>query len=174
MIVDSDFNYYIGTFRRCPFDVSIMPQCLNVSSAAHLAGFDADSGNLFKFHVRDHRGVIIEVVGKQSMVVTKSLKLTTRIEEAALWNVQEYEGSFRGGPMDVCVQFFLGDKILCSREKTGQVMLMDPVEAEHARDKNGDFAVNIAWELTPDCDEAVGNGDIVGMPDWLRDMLVAG
>ncbi len=173
MLLNSELTYYIGSFRRCPFDVSVMPQCLNVSSSsAHLSGFDAESGNLFRFRVSDN-GVIIELVGKQTMYVTKSLKLTANPEEAALWEIVEYEKSFRGGPMDVCVQIFLSDKILCSREKSGQVMLIDVEAAENARDKNGDFLVNIAWELTPDCDEAIGSGDIAGIPDWLRDMLTA-
>ena len=154
--------------------MSVMPQCLNMGSSAHLSGFDADSGNLFRFNPSE-RGVIIEMVGRQSMYVTKTLKLSARVEDAALWEIKEYEKSFRGGPMDVCVQIFSEDgKILCSREKSGQVMLMDPEAAENARDKNGDYLINIAWELTPDCDEAVGSGDIAGMPDWLRDMLVAG
>ena len=173
MLLNPDLNYYIGSFRRCPFDVSVMPQCLNVSSSAHLSGFDAESGNLFRFNF-ENKGVIMEVVGKQPMYVTKSLKVSHRVEDAAIWEIAEYDKSFRGGPMDVCVQIFLEDKILCSREKLGQVMLMDPEAAENAQDKNGDFLVNIAWELTPDCDEAVGSGDIAGMPDWLRDMLVAG
>lgn len=174
MLVDPHLNYYIGSFRRCSFDTVIMPQCLNLSSSAHLGGFDCQMGNLFKFNVQEKGGVVIELIGKQVMFLSRSLKPTSRIEDAAVWEIVEYDKPFRGGPMDVSVQIFLGDKLLCSREKTGQVMLMDQGEAENLRDKNGDFVVNIAWELTPDCDEAVGGGDIASIPDWLRDMLVAG
>ncbi len=174
MIVDPTVNYYIGSFRRCAFDSSVMPQCLNLSSSAHLSGFDSEVGNLFRFNFQDKGGVLIELVGKQHMYLSRSLKPSSRIEDAAIWEIVEFEKPFRGGPMDVSVQIFLGEKLLCSREKTGQVMLMDPKEAENMRDKNGDFVVNVAWELTPDCDEAIGGADIASVPDWLRDMLVAG
>lgn len=176
MQIDLDLNYYIGTFRRSRFDTSVMPQCLNMSSSAHLSGFDSDNGNLFKFSMIERGKFVLEIVGtgKQAMYVSKTLKTTTRKEDAAVWDIEEYPETFRGGPMDICVQFFMNGKVLCSREKTGQVMLMDLKEAETMKDKNsGDFAINIAWELTPDCDEAIGGGDIASMPEWLRDMLVA-
>jgi hypothetical protein len=54
-----------------------------------------------------------------------------------------------------------------SDERSGSVFLQDPTLAESANP-----VVNIAWEVTPDSDEAVP-GDIADVPEWLQDMLLA-
>jgi len=46
----SDLKYYMGVWRRTPYDVTAWPQCLNANNgtAVCLGGFDAEVGNLWQ------------------------------------------------------------------------------------------------------------------------------
>jgi hypothetical protein len=70
--------------------------------------------------------------------------------------------------MDVSMRMYVEDgSSLVSIEKSGRVLLADPIEAE-----GGNALVNIAWEVTPDTDEAI-QGTFEQVPDWLHEMLLA-
>jgi len=175
---DEEKFYYIGSWRRCAFDASVMPQCICRSGphGIRLSGFDHGQ-NLFRIrHVGgDRRRVILETIseltGKVDGYLSKTARVVSGSSEAGVWEVSPVE-PFRNGPMDIACQLreSSSGKLLCSREKSGEIFVADE-DAENMR--IGDCAANIAWEMTPDCDEAVG-GDLGNdMPDWLRDMLSA-
>ena len=69
--------------------------------------------------------------------------------------------------MDVSFQVRLAETgaMLCSSEKTGKVSLIEESSQAHSE-------INIAWEATPDCDQAVPGGDVL-VPEWLQEMMTA-
>ena len=107
------------------------------------------------------------------MYITHKLRLSAEPTEAAVWEFVPH-APFRNGPGDVSFQLRLrgSGQILCSSERTGEVMLMDTSDAERQRDRDGNFIVNIAWEGPVDSDDGVG-GDVLDVPDWLQEMLLA-
>jgi hypothetical protein len=173
--IDTATPYYIGSWRRSPVNLGRMPQALNVDSRGKLclANFDAPRGNLFFLRSEDGEHWVIETADGGAVFVGKNLVLTNRRSDAAVWTILPYT-PFRGGPMDVAFQLRLeGDsRILGSVEHTGEVFLVDPIEAEDAKDKKGNLLVNIGWEATPDCDEAC-EGELTEVPQWLQEMLLA-
>ena len=59
---------------------------------------------------------------------------------------------FRCGPYDVAVKITNEHgQVLCSNDRTRQVALLSPQEAEET-DHNGCYVWNNAWECTPDLD----------------------
>jgi hypothetical protein len=118
------------------------------------------------FAANDNSRVYIESIndksGKVDGFLSPQLRLTSNADDAGVWEILPFE-HFRGGPLDVGCQIreISSGKFLCSREKSGEIFLSDDSQGLH----------NIAWELTPDCDEAIG-GNIGDIPDWLRDMLM--
>jgi len=56
-------NYYIGTWRRTPYDMMADPLCLNCEGGkAHLTPYDADVGQLFRVipHAHSPNALILE------------------------------------------------------------------------------------------------------------------
>ena len=179
-MIDDSISYYLGSWRRCPFDASIMPQSLNVddkSLSLRLCNFDSEFNNLWRFNgsflilsnpspaVRRH------FPNADSIYVSTSLRLTEDPSEALAFFVQNFE-PFRKGPLDVAMQIFASDgSVLVSNERTGRVLLAELSDAESRVDKSGNFVMNIAWEATPDTDDAV-QGGLDDVPEWLHDILI--
>jgi hypothetical protein len=144
-----------------------------------LDSFDSEFNNLWRF-LSTEDGVVLELSNPSPHIVTKlhandsrifvapSLTLTCDETQSAFFELAAYQ-PFRAGPADVSFQLFCGGLLMTSDEKSGGVFLEDPMEAEHSH--NGQI-VNLAWEATPDADEAIG-GDIVDVPQWLQEMLLA-
>lgn len=185
-MIDGSLEYYIGSWRRSPFDVNQMPQSLNVdekSGSLRLANFDSNWNNLWRFIIHPSRTTFsLELVNPSPtlaeryngarLYVSNGLALSPEAPAALELSMESHE-PFRKGPMDVAMRMFSSDgSSLVSIEKTGRVMLVDPREAEQRLDKNGDFLINIAWEATPDIDEAI-QGGLDGVPDWIHETLMA-
>ena len=177
--LDERHVYFIGSWRRSEFDPNIMPQSLNVDENANclrLASFDSEFNNLFRFHVGGDARFVLQLVNpsqtlvkklkSNSVFVTSMLSLTSEKSKAAMWQLSAYE-PFRNGPMDVSFQVRLAETgaMLCSSEKTGKVSLIEESSQAHSE-------INIAWEATPDCDQAVPGGDVL-VPEWLQEMMTA-
>ena len=184
-MLDESLNYYISSWRRSPFDAKRMPQSLSVeekSGSLRLANFDCDWNNLWRFSMQSSRPTFsLELVNPSPtlqdkyegarLFVSIGLSLSTD-ESKALGLTMESHEPFRNGPMDVGMRIFAGDgSSLVSIETTGRVMLADPLEAEERLDQNGNFLINIAWEATPDVDEAI-QGGLDGVPDWIHEILM--
>lgn len=185
--VDERLAYYLGSWRRSPFDPNIMPQSLNVDEklgVVRLGNFDAEFNNLFRFHFGGDSRFILELMnpspslsakhaGSSSLFLTSALTVRPEKSKAALWELSAH-APFRNGPLDVSLQVRLAETgaVLCSSDATGKVSLIDESQADRIRDKEGNHAVNIAWEATPDCDEAVPGGEAL-IPDWLQEMMLA-
>ncbi len=159
-----------------------MPQALTVSPQGKLRLSNFDEAQLFflKLADEDSSEYLLETAASTDgpmFVGGLNLLLTNEKQLAARWEILPYT-PFRGGPLDVAFQLKLvggGERnhlILASKEHSGDVMLVDPAEAETSKDKNGNLAINIGWEATPDCDEAC-EGELTDVPDWLQDMLMA-
>jgi hypothetical protein len=162
-----------------------MPQALHVDERTCklvLGSFDAEFNNLWRFHAVSG-GVVIELRNPSAGVKSKMmpqmshlyintrLSLTTERNEAAVFELADY-APFRAGPADVALQLFCDGHVLGSDEKSGVVFLQDPHVAENAHLNGTSNVLNVAWEATPDTDEAVG-GEIADVPEWLQDMLLA-
>jgi hypothetical protein len=172
--LDISKQYYIGSWRRTPFDPTKMPQCLAVDSKSGklgLSNFDAPQNNLWSFRFTGETDNFVLSVDNtasgSSMFATQDMSVSSDISKAAVFEIRPYK-PFRDGPGDVAFQLKLVETsaLLCSSEKTGKVMLMNEIDAE------GNPAVNIAWEGTMDSDESIG-GDVLRIPDWLQEMLLA-
>lgn len=192
--IDISKQYYLGSWRRSPFDATIMPQSLNIdekNGKLALSSFDAPYNNLWAFHFTGVADTFVLALcnpsprispGGHSLYVGNDLIVSQDIAGAAIWELSPYE-PFRNGPGDIAFQMRLLDRgrrvvaseeplILCSVERSGKVNLMTEDEADRVFDKSGNTQVNIAWEATVDSDEGVG-GDIKSVPDWLQEMLKA-
>ena len=172
--LDISRQYYIGSWRRTPFDLSKMPQCLNIDSKTGklcLSTFDAPYNNLWSFRFTGETDLFVLSVDNTengtSLFVSQDMSVSPHIENAAVFEILPYR-PFRGGPGDVAFQLRLVETsaLLCSSEKTGKVMLVNENDAE------ANPAINVAWEGTMDSDESIG-GDISKIPDWLQEMLLA-
>lgn len=183
--VDERLAYYVGSWRRSPFDPNTMPQSLNVdekSGILKLGNFDAEYNNLFRFHFGGDNRFILELVNPSpvkrtvnaSLFVTPALSLSSDKATAAMWELSAH-APFRNGPLDVSFQARLAEtgQVLTSNEKTGKVGLLDDSQADKIRDKHGNHSINIAWEATPDCEEAIPGGDKEMIPQWLQEMMLA-
>jgi hypothetical protein len=161
-----------------------MPQSLNVdekSGTLKLGNFDAEYNNLFRFHFGGDNRFILELVNPSSkktsnasLFVTPALSLSSDKASAAVWELSAH-APFRNGPLDVSFQARLAEtgQVLTSNEKTGKVCLLDESQADKFRDKHGNHSINIAWEATPDCEEAIPGGDKEMIPQWLQEMMLA-
>merc|ERR1711865_95715 len=150
----SDFRYFIGSWRRAPFDPAADAQCLaaNARTSVCLQGFEADD-NLWSV-VRLENGSCVLKCAEIAKVpyLGPDLNLKASVDEAALWEAVTYP-AFRGGEYDVSVQFTNSNgQFLCANEKTRQVAILSSEESEQL-DADGQFIWNIAWECTPDLDD---------------------
>jgi len=150
----SDLTYYVGTWRRTPYDVSSWPQSLNANNgtAVCLGGYDTETGNLWKvLRCREDAYILqCDEVG-ESKFLGADLRMKSEQADAAVWTAESCPG-FRNGPYDVAVKFKNEyGQVLCSCDQTKQVALLAPQEAEEI-DNEGCFMWNNAWECTPDLD----------------------
>ncbi len=155
--------FYIGTWRRSPFDPSVFPQTLNGGrGTAALSDIDAE-GVLWAVVPSEAvpTGFVLrcEEAGDECWL-SDDLSMVTRESEAALWRYVP-EAPFRGLPGDVSIRIVhhKSNMLLCSNETSGMVSLMTEDQANH-RNPTGEFVTNVAWELH--MDEA-GQGD----DEWL-------
>ena len=184
--MDESVAYYVGSWRRSKFDPSIMPQSLNVDEktmSVRLSNFDSEFNNLWKFNYVSSESFFLELVNPSPIVqhkfpsnkilfISNSLSLTDNKAAGLVLSLSAYQ-PFRQGPLDISMQLFSQDGFaLVSNEQTGRVLLADVSEAEQRVDKEGNFVMNIAWEATPDLDEAV-QGSIDDVPDWLHELLIS-
>lgn len=151
--------------------MATMPQAMGISAqgACVLTSFDSEFGNLWQFKFVSSRTCILGNLAEEGRLqfLSPTLSLVPVEAGAALWEILPYH-PFRNGPGDVSLQLrqTTTGMLLCSNEKTKKVMLLSPDQAE------ANESVNIAWEATPDTDEAVG-GDVGEIPVWLQEMLLA-
>merc|ERR1712216_192143 len=150
----SDLTYYVGVWRRTPFDVASWPQALNANNgtAVALGGFDAEVVNLWKVIRCQENAYILQCdeVG-ENKYLGEDLRMKSQREDAAVLTAESCPG-FRNGPYDVPVK--LGNaygQLLCANEATKQVALLSGPESE-AVDDDGAYVWNNAWECTPDLD----------------------
>merc|ERR1711934_930914 len=147
-----DTAYYLGVWRRTPFDVAAWPMCLNANNgtAACLGGYDADSGNMWNLipcQANDYMIVCID--SGESKYLGDDLKMKRNKEGAAVFTA-EAARQFRGGPLDSSVSFSNHKgQLLCSKDATRQIALLTAQEAEE-KDANGEFIWNNSWECSPD------------------------
>jgi hypothetical protein len=176
-MIDESSVYFLGSWRRCPFDPTMMPQSLNVdegSGTLRLSDFDSEYNNLWRFEtvmdmfflVLTNPSPALRRKFPSKIYVSTSLGLTDKATNALAVSLESYE-PFRKGPMDVGMQIFASDgSVLLSNEKTGRVLLVELSDAEQRAD------MNIAWEATPDSDDAL-QGTLEDVPAWLHDILIA-
>jgi hypothetical protein len=179
-MIDESIDYYIGSWRRSMFDPSILPQSLSIDEKSMnlcLTRFDAPANNLWRFSAVRNGGFALQLMNPSRLIrekyrgdcllVSPSLSLCSDTDRALVFVLEPHE-PFRNGPMDVSMRMYVEDgSSLVSIEKSGRVLLADPIEAE-----GGNALVNIAWEVTPDTDEAI-QGTFEQVPDWLHEMLLA-
>ena len=185
-MIDESLAYYLGSWRRSPFDPYMMPQALNVderSGTVRLNNMDSEYNNLWKFRFVSSETFLLELTNPSpgmrkkfphadALFLSPSLVLTDN-DESALTLGMEPSEPFRKGPFDVSMILIARDGSgLVSNEKTGRVILADLEDAQARVDKEGNFVMNIAWEATPDVDEAV-QGSLDDVPDWLHNILTA-
>jgi hypothetical protein len=183
-MIDESFNYYLGSWRRCPFDPAVMPQSLNVDEASislKLANFDTEYNNLWRFKFVQPELFALELLnpssslknkfpGARPLCVSSSLTITDNDSQALLFSMTAHD-PFRQGPLDVSILIHDQDgSVLVSNEKTGRVMLADLHEAQQRLDRQGNFVINIAWEATPDVDDAI-QGSFEDVPAWVHETL---
>jgi hypothetical protein len=183
-MIDESLVYYIGSWRRSPFDPHMLPQALNVderSGSLRLANLDSEFNNLWKFNFLSSEMFVLELTNPSPAIrkqfphgevffVSKTIGLTDKQDSALPFSIEPCE-PFRKGPLDIGMLLLTRDgSALVSNEKTGRVMVADLAEAEAKIDKEGNFVMNIAWEATPDVDEAV-QGSLEDVPDWLHNIL---
>eukprot|EP00698_Gefionella_okellyi_P011095 TRINITY_DN2909_c0_g1_i1.p1 TRINITY_DN2909_c0_g1~~TRINITY_DN2909_c0_g1_i1.p1 ORF type:complete len:193 (+),score=20.77 TRINITY_DN2909_c0_g1_i1:161-739(+) len=153
-------NYYIGVWRRTPYDVFAFPTALNgASDRAVLKGYESD-GSLWNIRKSDSQAgafsVILECVDAAERVFLRSdLTCTTKSMEAAVWSCERVP-TFRGGPGDIGVELRLADRpggkpglLLCSNEQDSSVLLLSEQAADE-KDEQQQYKYNRAWEVTPD------------------------
>ena len=184
-MIDESIDYYIGSWRRSPFDPSILPQSLCIDENSMnlcLSRFDAPANNLWRFRAVGNGRFVLQLTNPSPLIrdkyrgdillVSPSLSLCGDTDRALVFALEPHE-PFRNGPMDVSMRMYVEDgSSLVSIEKSGRVLLADPIEAERRTDRSGNSLVNIAWEVTPDIDEAI-QGSFEDVPDWLHEMLLA-
>lgn len=157
-------SYYLGSWRRQKCDLTKMPQAMGTdssSSGVRLVNFDSalllrmvvcDALDECEIHLADDSSLCL-CCDRSRLYWGKDSPLS--------FQIRSYP-KFRGGAGDVSIQLLHDNCVLCSNEISGDIMLLDSSQL--------DDCVNIAWEATPDSDEAIG-GPVDSVPDWLIRVL---
>eukprot|EP00164_Ancoracysta_twista_P009046 GFYU01013265.1.p1 GENE.GFYU01013265.1~~GFYU01013265.1.p1 ORF type:complete len:357 (+),score=40.33 GFYU01013265.1:84-1154(+) len=153
-----DTDYFVGSFRRTPFNVSMFPLALNgYNRIGCLDLFDAEAGSLWRFEQ------IVKPVGCFRMRccdphftawLGADLSMVSEQEDAGVW-LFDTHAPFRDGPNDVgCRIYSVDGRQLCSRDKRKSLHLVRSKELEK-KNTAGEYVFNVAWELTPDVADEV-------------------
>ena len=130
--------------------------CLNgARGGAHISSYDTDVGQLWRFHASQMHanGFYLEALDVgENRFLAGDLAMVSDREEAGLWFF-EFTTPFRGGKNDVAIKVFNETGLLlCSEPLNGRAILMSDKDAS-ARENDGAWVYNNAWEVTPDVDD---------------------